>query len=205
MPDVSAEETALLGLSRLGPPKGGKTGTPRLSLARRPGEDTAPRGTTRHVADSLQTRKRRFVRDGDVPVEHHTLNRGPARTTVSHNIETLDPSRQTREVDELKLARDIAERRVHELEAAQRSLETRLGHAEMLVTELKQTVATRDLELADRTSELAQERLAGKAAVQEIRNLRQQIRLATEKSSLSEPVEEDRDENGQQPVKWWKD
>lgn len=191
MSDAGAEEAALRALNRMGSRKGAAKPAATLRLS----SNTDNTGTAR---------KRRFVRDGDVPVEHHQLARTSARPVAAST--GADEVRLNKALENERRARGDAERQIHDLEVAQRSLTTRLGHAEVLMAELKQTLAVRDQELADRTAELVRERATVQQAAEEIRALRKQIRKSSARNE-SAGIHDDvpTDENGQQPIKWWKD
>ncbi|WP_338422272.1 hypothetical protein [Acetobacter musti] len=196
--EPGAEEAALRALNRMGSHKAGKPASRPVQSGR--SSDDSSRLTLRSPQDTNQVRKRRFVRDGDIPVEHHSLSRSQARAAPAVSTEATAPQ-NNRALEAERRARADAERQIHDLEVAQRSLETRLGHAEMLLTELKQTLATRDMELADRNHELAAERAAGRAAQQDIKSLRQQLKTTSPKEDRAEASANDEP----QPVKWWKD
>lgn len=204
--DHDAEEAALRALNRMGshkasaPTSGGnvpRQNAPRqndqqLRLSPRAGQDAAG-----------QFRKRRFVRDGDVQVEHNPFSRPAARTTSAQSGDS-ETKLANRALEAERRARNDAERQVQELETHQRSLETRLGHAQVLVAELKENLATREAELAAMRLELAGEQLALQQARADIKALRQQTRSVPQKNVAS-PRDVEMDEEGQQPVKWWKD
>ncbi|AQS85434.1 MAG: hypothetical protein ABF876_03920 [Acetobacter aceti] len=199
--DHDADEAALRALNRMGSHKAnpGVSGSnaPRqndqqLRLQPRAGQDAAG-----------QFRKRRFVRDGDVQVEHNPFSRPAARTAPAHSGDS-ETKLNNRAFEAERRARGDAERQVQELETHQRSLETRLGHAQVLVAELKQSLEARETELATLRKELAGEQLMLKQAHAEISNLRQQVRAMSSKKTAIQ-VEAEGDEEGQKPVKWWKD
>ncbi|WP_242010043.1 hypothetical protein [Acetobacter conturbans] len=203
--DHDVEQAALRALNRMGSHKAKPSSSPSSS-GERPKANDQLRLSPRPAQDSSgQFRKRRFVRDGDIPVEHNPFSRAPARATLSVSGDS-DTKVANRALENEKRARAEAERLVHELEMSHRSLETRLGHAEVLVSELKQALATRDMELAERTVELENERAAVKLAHAEIKAFRQQTKSTSVKpKSGSNDAEIAVDEDGQQPIKWWKD
>ncbi|GBR02191.1 hypothetical protein [Acetobacter oeni] len=201
--EAGAEEAALRALNRMGSHKGSKP-VSRPVQSGRPAEDTSSRLSLRSPQDTNQVRKRRFVRDGDIPVEHHNFSRSQPRATPFAAAETALPQ-NNRALEAEKRARADAERHAHDLEVSQRSLETRLGHAEMLLTELKQTLATREMELADRTAELATERASRQALRQEMKSIRPSPKPASVKESRPETGHIVAGTGEPQPVKWWKD
>jgi uncharacterized coiled-coil protein SlyX len=200
--DRDIEQAALRALNRMG---GQKSGGERGGERPRTTEPLRLSPRSQQDASTMATRKRRFVRDGDIPVEHTPFPRAPARAAVHPSGDTSSiAAGKALEVE--RRARVEAERHAHELETSVRSLETRLGHAEVLVSELKQALATRDMELADRTVELGNERALVKQAHDEVRQLRQQLReRASRKTAVSATEDVATDENGQKPIKWWKD
>ncbi|NHO31602.1 hypothetical protein [Acetobacter fallax] len=201
--ESGAEEAALRALNRMGSHKAGKPVSRPVQSGRT--SDDSSRLTLRSPQDTNQVRKRRFVRDGDIPVEHHNFSRSQQRTAQSGTIEANVPQ-NNRALEAERRARADAERHAHDLEVAQRSLETRLGHAEMLLTELKQTLATRDMELADRNTELAAERANNQTVQQEIKSLRQQVKAPGTKTREDTTARAVSTSAGEpQPVKWWKD
>ena len=198
--DHDVEQAALRALNRMGSQK---VASP--SSNNRRNENEPLRLASRPTMESTgQMRKRRFVRDGDIPVEHNSFSRSPSRPSSLMASGDNGVKTANKTLENEKRARQDAERQVHELEAAQRSLETRLGHAEVLVSELKQALATRDMELADRNVELRNERAAMQQVLAEIRELRQKAKTTQRQLQFSED-NLDQDEEGQQPVKWWKD
>lgn len=198
--DHDVEQAALRALNRMGSQKA----TSPSSNNRR-NESEPLRLSSRPTMESTgQMRKRRFVRDGDIPVEHNSFSRSPSRPSPLTSSGDNGVKTANKTLENEKRARQEAERQVHELEAAQRSLETRLGHAEVLVSELKQALATRDMELADRNVELRNERAAMQQVLAEMRELRQKAKKSPRQLQFSDDAL-GQDEEGQQPVKWWKD
>lgn len=197
--EPGAEEAALRALNRMGSHKSSSRPAPRPAPSSRPSDSSSSSLRTPH--EGSQARKRRFARDGEVPVEHHSLSRTQSRTA------TLNPAAPTlsgKALEAEKRARADAERQVQELETARRSLTTRLGHTEMLLAELKQTLAARDTELADRTAELAARNADYEACQQELRALRQQLK-ATPRTEKPKTAREPAVSAEPEPVKWWKD
>ncbi|BCK77013.1 hypothetical protein AA0242T_0280 [Acetobacter aceti NRIC 0242] len=199
--DHDAEEAALRALNRMG---SHKANAPASGNSAPRQNDQQLRLTPRSGQDAAgQFRKRRFVRDGDVQVEHNPFSRPSARNAPAHSGDS-ETKLNNRALEAERRARNDAERQVQELETHQRSLETRLGHAQVLVAELKESLATREAELAAVKMELAGEQLALQQAHAEIRALRQQAKSAPSKTA-SVQREVEADEEGQKPVKWWKD
>ncbi|MBO1358679.1 hypothetical protein J2D73_02555 [Acetobacter sacchari] len=202
--DSSAEEAALrAALNRLGSQRA--PSPPRTGNTPRPVNDAPARLSLRPTMDQNQQRKRRFVRDGDVQVERQALTRPTGRTAHFSETESVDLDRHKRLLDDERRLREQAERQLSELETSHRTMKTRLGHAEMLLNELKQSLATRNMELADRTAELSAERSGRQAALAEIKDLRAQIAAAPKKRERVARQQELTLADEPEPVKWWKD
>lgn len=182
---------------------------------------------TRTGAETLQGKRRRFVKDGDVQVEKHSLARTKPRTlavpktfTTSRAVhfseeENGEVSKVRRQLADERLRAEEAE---HQLEAAQqacKSMETRQVHADLMVRELTAKLQERENELGEqaRLVRSLQRNLAQKDEdIQELnRKLdakprgRPRTRPVTEAPQEVVLVEDGLAEGEPQPVKWWKD
>lgn len=180
------------------------------------------RSNPRPAPDSAGKR-RRFVRDGEVPVEKHTLARVAAPRTVSsprtgaaaRSVHFSDEdngelSRLRRHVAEEKLRAEEAERQMAGLRNTQSDLMTRISLADAQVLQLKGQLAERENQLAQmeqklhtvtdalRTQENEVQKLEARLEAQETPRPRKPAKsyvLAQEEAGKNEPA----------PVKWWKD
>ncbi|MFT8676351.1 MAG: hypothetical protein ABF791_10840, partial [Acetobacter sp.] len=160
----------------------------------------AGRAAARPTPDAAK--RRRFVRDGEVPVEKHLLGRASApRTAASPRLggsaravhfsddDHSELSRARRNLAEEKLRAEEAERQLADLQAAQRGLVTRLGVAETLVRDVQAKLAERDAALAQSARDLraTQQMLAKREA--DILVLNQQVEAA--RDSAAQAVAQD--------------
>lgn len=152
-------------------------------------------------------RRRKFVQDGEVRVEHQNISTRPTSTRTLHiqsdsngEVEQLRNRLQI----EQKL-RETAERQRQETQGNLRGLETRIGHAEIMLGEAKNTIAQKNEEILGLKTELyaaqAQiERLKEEnAAARKARLTAQPRRAPTPAPTEDVETQEDEDE----PVKWW--
>ncbi|CUW47478.1 hypothetical protein IFJ82_05705 [Novacetimonas hansenii] len=150
-------------------------------------------------------RRRKFVQDGDVRVEHQNISTRPTSTRTLHiqsdsngEVEQLRNKLQI----EQKL-RETAERQRHEAQGNLRGLETRIGHAEIMLGEAKNTIAQKNEEILGLKTELyaAQAQIdrlkEENAAIRKARITAQPRRATVAVENVA--TEEDEDE----PVKWW--
>ncbi|MDG6095195.1 hypothetical protein LOC54_08780 [Acetobacter sp. AN02] len=167
-----------------------------------------PHGPSHNTHQDFQAaaRKRRFVRDGDVQVEHAAL---PGTRSVSGGI-SGDAERLRRQMAEERRERDDALRQVQELTTQVRTLETHLAHAKLLNEEMRREVAVKSDELlraAVRLKDLEEARKNDARALEEFRESFEALRSTRRPGYVlaGEEAEETADEEGQRPVKWWKD
>jgi hypothetical protein len=120
------------------------------------------RAPTRSSAIGPQPQRRRFVRDGEVPV---TVLRGVHQPDGEHGANQLDAAQQAMRSE--ATAKERAERLLAEAQAVIRDVQTKLGHEHLAKNEVLETVrrletetqvAVHALETAE--AELAAERLA---------------------------------------------
>ncbi|WP_242501342.1 hypothetical protein [Komagataeibacter xylinus] len=124
---------------------------------RGPAAPKAPQAKARPVrqADPTQ-RRRKFVQDGDVRVEHHSLTTGRASPRVLHaQPEDRGEAEQLRhKIQFEQKLREEAELRLSEAQAQIRSLTTRIGHADVIAAENKTKLAARDAEILSLRAEI---------------------------------------------------
>lgn len=186
----------------------------RLALSRLGSKQSAPASTSQATPraaarpfDAAQ-RRRKFVQDGDVRVEHHVLNRPAARAMHAPQEDGGEIERLRQQVKLLQKQRDDADRASHDAQASLRSLETRIGHADIVLAEAQAGVASRDEEILALRASLS-------AARAEIARLTAELsaprpRAAPIQQPKPAPVPRPRHapapeaiEDEPEPVKWW--
>mgnify|MGYP004706702557 FL=1 len=192
-----------------------------LNALERLGQSARTRPANRQPAESAGKR-RRFVRDGEVQVEKHTLGRAAAPRTLADprpgngnaravhfpDEDNGELTRLRRHLAEEKLRAEEAERQLAETQASQRGLMTRAGHADVLVRELKEKLTERETYLARAVREVKILREKLEVTEAEVTLLRQRVEKrpaaapATRRYELAVGESEN---GGPQPVKWWKD
>lgn len=184
-----------------------------------------PSASTSGGSSSSAPRRRRFVGEGSVMVEHQILSRGrgPAQSRPAA------PSDEQAETERLRQALRREQRRVHDgqleienLQARLHSLETGIGHLRIEVKELTDKIAEKDQEILH--LKVSQEKAAQAQASamppvakrpvgrppknpspqRELASVAQENSLekAAPKASVSKTVVE---EEAQEPVQWWRD
>lgn len=185
------------------------------SARSRPSANPQPRP----AADNANNKRRRFVRDGEVQVEKHSLARTTPRTVAMPRVagtsravhfneeDSSELSRLRRHLAEEKLKVEESERQMADLQAAQRGLTTRIGHADALIAEQKTKLAEREAELALAGREIRASRRQKEELEAEIANLRRQLEAKPRGRPRKEAEPADVVVAGAepQPVKWWKD
>ncbi|MFT9067340.1 MAG: hypothetical protein ABF420_04755 [Acetobacter syzygii] len=173
----------------------------------------------RPAAENTNNKRRRFVRDGEVQVEKHSLARTTPRTVAMPRVagtsravhfneeDNSELSRLRRQLAEEKLRVEESERQLADMQATQRGLTTRIGHADALIAEQKNKLAERDAELANAGREIRAGRRQMEELEAEVANLRRQLEAKPRGRPRKEPevVEVTGHEDEPQPVKWWKD
>ena len=171
------------------------------------------------VAENANNKRRRFVRDGEVQVEKHSLARTTPRTVAMPRVagssravhfneeDNSELSRLRRHLAEEKLKVEEGERQLADLQATQRGLTTRIGHADALIAEQKSRLAEREAELAQAGREIRASRRQLEEMEAEMASLRRQLEAKPrgrprKELELAEDVVADAEP---QPVKWWKD
>lgn len=166
----------------------------------------APKARPARQADPTQ-RRRKFVQDGDVRVEHHSLATGRATPRAIHaqqedrgEIEQLRHKVQF----EQKL-REQAELRLSEAQAQIRSLTTRIGHADVIAAEHKGKLAAQDTELLAVRAELFNAREENSQLREELTRLKSRQRAVETRSTPAQAAapQDETPADEPEPVKWW--
>ncbi|CAI9121678.1 hypothetical protein [Brytella acorum] len=152
-------------------------------------------------------RRRRFVQDGQVVVEHHQNSRATHRAMAAPQVE------DHAEIDRLKAAvreeqrrHEESQRRLQDVQTQMRSLETRAVHADLRIKELQAFLQERDIAIMNlrarlavtvvkedvRAVELENDAATTVAAQPQVRRGRPR-KVAQPDMATSEP----------EPVKWW--
>ncbi|MGY6768771.1 hypothetical protein [Komagataeibacter xylinus] len=176
---------------------------------RGPAAPKAPQAKARPVrqADPTQ-RRRKFVQDGDVRVEHHSLTTGRASPRVLHaQPEDRGEAEQLRhKIQFEQKLREEAELRLSEAQAQIRSLTTRIGHADVIAAENKTRLAERDAEILSLRAEIYAAREEADRLREEASRLKARSRVAENRMAPARPPQADddaTDPNEPEPVKWW--
>jgi predicted nucleic acid-binding Zn-ribbon protein len=116
-------------------------------------------------------------------------------------------SRLRRQLAEEKLRAEENDRQLADMQAVQRGLTTRIGHADALIAEQKNKLAEREAELALAGREIRAGRRQIEEQEAEIAALRRQLDAKPRGRPRKEPEQVDAEANVEepQPVKWWKD
>ncbi|MBB2204929.1 coiled-coil domain-containing protein [Gluconacetobacter takamatsuzukensis] len=197
--DEVNEQALRLALSRLGS-KHSSSASPAQSPAR-PGA---------RPFDAAQ-RRRKFVQDGDVRVEHHVLNRPTARAMHAPQDDGGEIERLRQQVKLIQKQRDDADRACHDAQASLRTMETRIGHADIVLAEAQAGLASRDEEILTLRSSLSAARAEIARLTEELSHPRTRAAapapqppkpaLAPRPRRAPAPAEMVEDEP--EPVKWW--
>ena len=152
------------------------------------GKTVANKPRPARQADPTQ-RRRKFVQDGDVRVEHHSLATGRATPRAIHaqqddrsEIEQLRHKVQF----EQKL-REQAELRLSEAQAQIRSLTTRIGHADVIAAEHKNRLAAQDAELLSVRAELYNANEENSHLHEELNRLKAKQRTVETRTAAAQP------------------
>lgn len=190
----------------------------RIGHSARPRQSAAPQ--PRPAAENANNKRRRFVRDGEVQVEKHSLARTTPRTVALPRVagssravhfnedDNSELSRLRRQLAEEKLRVEDSERQLAEMQAAQRGLTTRIGHADALIAEQKNKLAEREAALALAGREMR----AGRRQIEELEAEMAALRRQLDAKPRGRPRKEAEQQaevevtaDEPQPVKWWKD
>ncbi|NHO28563.1 hypothetical protein GOB82_00615 [Acetobacter farinalis] len=194
----------------------------RLGASSRAKGQPAPRPAAAG-GDQAQGKRRRFVKDGDVQVEKHSLARttprtlamprtvGTSRSVHFSEEESSEMSRLRRQLADEKLRSEDAERQITALQTSLRGFETRQAHADLLVRELKGKLAEHQEVLTERDRALRNTRNTVETLQEEIEALRKKLEARPRGRPRLKPAEAEEEdvlvmaEDEPQPVKWWKD
>ncbi|MBB2202751.1 hypothetical protein [Gluconacetobacter tumulisoli] len=192
-----SEQSLRLALSRLGSKRGASAPSPTAAPS------PAPRLPRAH--DPAQ-RRRKFVQDGEVRVEHHATSRPTPRTLHIQADDGGEVERLRQQIRHEQKLREDAERTAHETQASLRSLETRIGHADIILAETKSEIESRDDEIQALKASLLTVRAETSRLEAELAQLRRQA-TPPAPAPVRRPrrttvrIEEPEDEP--EPVKWW--
>ncbi|GBQ89579.1 hypothetical protein AA13595_2678 [Gluconacetobacter johannae DSM 13595] len=195
--DEVSEQALRLALSRLG----SKRSAPSPS----PSPTPAASARLPRAHDPAQ-RRRKFVQDGEVRVEHHAMSRPTPRTLHVPTDDGGEVERLRQQVRHEQKLREDAERASHDAQASLRSLETRIGHADIILTEAKSQIEARDDEIQDLKADLLTARAETTRLEAELAQLRSRTTTPAA-APIRRPrrpiarIEEPEDEP--EPVKWW--
>jgi hypothetical protein len=200
--DEVSEDALRLALSRLGSKSSGSSASPQFP--------PQPAARNSRAFEPAQ-RRRKFVQDGEVRVEHHAIAR-PASPRALHapQEEGGELERLRHQMRHEQKLREDAERACHEALSSLRSMETRVGHADIVLAEAHAGIASRDDEIQVLKSALVSARA-------EIARLEQHLTRKTRDVPPSNPPAPMRaapvrrprpaappmDEVEPEPVKWW--
>ncbi|GBQ26284.1 hypothetical protein ACLRDC_11355 [Gluconacetobacter sacchari] len=187
----------------------------RLALSRLGSKQSAPAApaasTLRANARPFDTaqRRRKFVQDGDVRVEHQALNRPTTRAMHAPHDDGGEIERLRQQMRLLQKQRDDADRACQDAQASLRSLETRIGHADIVLAEAQAELASRDEDIMALKSSLS-------AARAEIARLKEDLSASNARPATPAPAKPailrprrapapapETIEDEPEPVKWW--
>ncbi|RBM09662.1 hypothetical protein [Novacetimonas cocois] len=190
-------------LERLGKgPQQGKAPA-RPSTSEQPRRQQQPKRQPR--LPEAGARRRKFVQDGEVRVEHHNTSTRPTTTRTLHvQTESSGETEQLRNRIQIEQKlRETAERQRHEALGNIRGLETRIGHAEIMLGEAKNTIARKDEEILGLKTEL----YAAQAQIEQLKEENASARRARVTAQaprrVATPVVDTVEEEEEEPVKWW--
>lgn len=189
----------------------------RLALDRLGARTPRRSSPSSHVKNSSEPRRRRFVQEGQVVVEHHQTSRTAQRAASVPNDDQSDEINRVRNL--LKLEQRRAEDAQRELADAQvqlRTLETHLVHEKLSAKELKTRCAELEQSLLEAQMQLSQLREAAiepkAAAVQaggDVTTTHEETPLVADRPRRpGRPPKARRAEEfaGEpEPVRWWRD
>ena len=175
----------------------------RISLNRIGTQKNSSRPTRPHQL--TQPVRRRFVRDGEVPTEY--AGRGP-ESGVSAEADEAQAALRASLVAE-QAAREEVEQALAAAKTTNRTLQTRIGHMELELQEMRARAAEAAAAEATRLQEarLEEARLREEKAARPVRASRRPAPALAAASGLDADLDEDDDDDadldGPQPVKWW--
>ncbi|BAT19275.1 hypothetical protein Asbog_00987 [Asaia bogorensis NBRC 16594] len=182
----------------------------RLALERLGANNRKRPGHVTHTKSSPEPRRRRFVQEGQVVVEHHQVSRTTQRAAPATSDDQSDEINRLRNLVKLEQRRaEDAQRELSDAQVQLRTLETHLVHEKLHVKELKTRCA--DIEQALLDSQVMVERLreqapAPKMAVERVAPSGaegvKKTRGPGRPPKVRPPVDPS---NEPEPVQWWKD
>ncbi|GAN54085.1 hypothetical protein Tasa_016_005 [Tanticharoenia sakaeratensis NBRC 103193] len=150
-----------------------------------------------------ENRRRRFVQDGQVVVEHQHSRSASPRASVAAQEDHDEIERLKQSVRREQRRWEEGERALAEARSAIRALETRAAHADLHAQELDSQLRQRDERIAELTVQL-RDAVANQTVVQDVEDTAPQRapRAAQpRRARVAEPVLATDDEP--EPVKWW--
>jgi len=180
----------------------------RLALERLGAKNNSKPLSGGHKKSVPDQRRRRFVQEGQVVVEHHQVSRGALRANAVQSDDHSEELTRLRNLLKLEQRRaEDAQRDLGDVQVQLRTLETHLVHEKLHVTELKtkcaeleQTLLEAQVQLArlredsqKQRAETAEDNLVAPQPVKRGRGRPPRIREA---APLSDEPE---------PVRWWKE
>ncbi|WP_183479015.1 hypothetical protein [Komagataeibacter kakiaceti] len=168
------------------------------------GKTAQPKQRAPRQADP--TRRRKFVQDGDVRVEHQSLVTGRATPRAMHaQQEDRSETEHLRHKIQFELKlREQAELRLSEAQNQIRSLTTRIGHADVIAAEHKEKLASREAEMLALRAELFNAREESAQLREELNRQKAKPRAAETPRPAETAVETNDTAPGEpEPVKWW--
>ena len=150
-------------------------------------------------------RRRKFVQDGDVRVEHQSLTAGRATPRAMHaQQEDRSETEQLRhKVQFEQKLREHSELRLSEAQAQVRSLTTRIGHADVIAAEHKDKLAAKDAEMLALRAELYAAREENTQLREELNRQKTRQRTVESRPAPAGPAATAPDTGEPEPVKWW--
>lgn len=156
-------------------------------------------------------RRRKFVQDGDVRVEHHSLSTGRATPRAMHaqHEDRSEADQLRHKVQFEQKLREQSELRLSEAQAHIRSLTTRIGHADVIAAEHKEKLAAREAEMLALRAELYAAREESAQLREELNRHKARTRTTESRpapanpSAASAPASAKPEEAEPEPVKWW--
>ncbi len=182
----------------------------RLALERLGANNRKRPNHTMHPKPSSEPRRRRFVQEGQVVVEHHQGSRATQRVSAAPGDDHAEEMNRLRNLLRLEQRRaEDAQRELGDAQVQLRTLETHLVHEKLHVKELKSRCA--DVEQALLDSQVIVERLreqvaVPKAAAERVAASGEIVVRKTRGPGRPPKVRPPIDPAGEpEPVQWWKD
>lgn len=161
----------------------------------------------RNAPPTGDVRRRRFVQDGQVVVEHHQPSRTTHRSTGAPQIEdSAELDRLKASVREEQRRYEESQRRLQDVQTQMRSLETRAVHADLRIKELQAFLQERDAAIMNLRARLAVTAVNEDVRASEIENTSTTVVAAPAPARRGRPrkvVQPDTAVREPEPVKWW--